>query len=316
MEAMASFVPAYIGAHNRGLLKEKVCQTNEILKACTLCPRACGVNRLSGEKGICQTGEHAIVSSFAPHFGEESPLVGQHGSGTIFFAGCNLLCIFCQNYDISHEREGMEFSSDDLAKAMLSLQDRGCPNINFVTPTHVVPQILAGVDKAADGGLRIPLVYNSSGFDRVDTLAILEGVFDIYMPDFKFWDSRVAEELSSAPDYPEVAREALKEMHRQVGDLVLNGQGIAQRGLLIRHLVLPEGLAGTRGVMRFLAKEISTNSYVNIMPQYRPCGRASEVPALSRGITDQEFEKAIEMAQEEGVTRLDERRRAFALRWF
>jgi putative pyruvate formate lyase activating enzyme len=313
---MASFVPAFIKTRDRGLLKEKIRQANEILKACSLCPRACGVDRLSGEKGICQTAEHAIVSSYGPHFGEENPLVGEHGSGTIFFAGCNLLCIFCQNYEISHEVEGMEFSAKDLAKAMLSLQDRGCHNINFVTPTHVVPQILAGVDKAADGGLRIPLVYNSSGFDKVETLAILEGVFDIYMPDFKFWDARVAEELCSAPDYPEVAREALKEMYRQVGDLVLDEHGIAQRGLLIRHLVLPEGLAGTRGVMRFLAKEISAKSYVNVMPQYRPCGRASEVPALRRALTDKEYKEAIEMAHHEGITRLDERKRVFMLRWF
>lgn len=312
---MASFRPAYIETHNRDLLNEKIDQAYEILKACTLCPRACGVDRLSGEKGICQTGEHAIVSSYNPHFGEESPLVGNHGSGTIFFARCNLLCVFCQNYDISHEGEGVEFSSEQLAIAMLFLQDKGCPNINFVTPTHVVPQILAALDKAIEAGLRVPLVYNTGGYDRSETLAILDGVFDIYMPDFKFWDPKVAEELSDAPDYPEVAREALKEMHRQVGDLVMDQQGIAQRGLLIRHLVLPEGLAGTRQVMRFLAREISPDSYVNIMAQYRPCGRASEVPALTRTITEEELQEAIQTAHNEGITRLDERKRAFVLRW-
>ena len=312
---MASFKPAYIETYNRGLLKKKIDQAYEVLKACTLCPRACGVDRLSGEKGICQTGEHAIVSSYNPHFGEESPLVGNHGSGTIFFARCNLLCIFCQNYDISHEGEGVEFSSEQLAMTMLSLQDKGCPNINFVTPTHVVPQILAALDKAIEAGLRVPLVYNTGGYDRSETLAILDGVFDIYMPDFKFWDPKVAEELSDAPDYPEVAREALKEMHRQVGDLVMDQQGVAQRGLLIRHLVLPDGLAGTRQVMRFLAREISPDSYVNIMAQYRPCGRASEVPALTRTITEEEHQEAIQIAHNEGITRLDERKRVFMLHW-
>jgi putative pyruvate formate lyase activating enzyme len=313
---MGSFAPAYIETRNQGLLKGKIHQAYEIIKTCTLCPRGCGVDRSSDEKGICLTGERAIVSSYSPHFGEETPLVGQNGSGTIFFARCNLLCIFCQNYDISHEGEGVEFSSEDLAKAMLYLQERGCHNINFVTPSHTVPQILAAVDKAVEAGLQIPLVYNSSGYDRTDTLALLEGVFDIYMPDFKFWDPKVAEGLSDAPDYPEVARDALREMHRQVGDLVLDGQGIAQRGLLIRHLVLPEGLAGTKHVMRFLAKEISPNSYVNVMAQYRPCGRASDVPALRRGISDEEYQEAIAVAQQEGITRLDERKRAFVLRWF
>ncbi|MCK4487660.1 MAG: radical SAM protein, partial [Desulfobacterales bacterium] len=200
-------------------------------------------------------------------------------------------------------------------RAMLFLQDRGCHNINFVTPTHVVPQILAALDKAIEGGLRVPLVYNTGGYDRSETLAILDGVFDIYMPDFKYWDPKVAEELSDAPDYPEVAREALKEMHRQVGDLVMDEQGIAQRGVLIRHLVLPEGLAGTRQIMRFLAREISPNSYVNIMAQYRPCGRASEVPALRRSITDEEYQEAIQMAHDEGINRLDERKRVFLFHW-
>jgi putative pyruvate formate lyase activating enzyme len=198
---------------------------------------------------------------------------------------------------------------------MLFLQDKGCPNINFVTPTHVVPQILAALDKAIEAGLRVPLVYNSGGYDRSETLAILDGVFDIYMPDFKYWDSKVAEELCDAPDYPERARKALKEMHRQVGDLVMDGQGIAQRGLLIRHLVLPEGLAGTRQVMRFLAGEISPNTYVNIMAQYRPCGQASEVQALRRSITEEEHQEAIQMANQEGITRLDERKRAFMFHW-
>ncbi len=312
---MASFEPAYVETYSRGLLKEKIDQAFEILKACTLCPRACGVDRLSGELGGCLTGEQAIVSSYSPHFGEEHPLVGDHGSGTIFFARCHLLCIFCQNYDISHEGEGVPISSEGLANAMLFLQGSGCHNINFVTPSHVVPQILAALEKAIELGLRVPLVYNTGGYDKPETLRILEGIFDIYMPDVKCWDPRVAEELCDVPDYPEVVREALKEMHRQVGDLVMNGHGIAQQGLLVRHLVLPEGLAGTRQAMRFLAKEISPNSYVNIMAQYRPCGRASEVQALGRSITDEEYQEAIQVAHEEGITRLDERRRAFVFHW-
>jgi putative pyruvate formate lyase activating enzyme len=312
---MDPFEPAYIETYNTGLLKKKIAQAYEILEACTLCPRECGVDRLSDELGFCQTGEHAIVSSYNPHFGEESPLVGNHGSGTIFFARCNLLCLFCQNYEISHEGEGVPFSSEELAKAMILLQNRGCHNINFVTPSHVVPQILAALDKAIALGLRVPLVYNTGGYDKTETLGILEGVFDIYMPDFKFWDSKVAEKFCDAPDYPEIARKALKEMHRQVGDLVVNEEEIAQKGLLIRHLVLPEGLAGTREAMRFLAREVSSNSYVNIMAQYRTCGRASEVTALRRSITDEEYQEAIQMANEEGITRLDERRRTFVLRW-
>jgi putative pyruvate formate lyase activating enzyme len=299
---MAVFTPAYVETRERGLLKEKIDEAYEILKACTVCPRTCGVDRLSGEKGICETGEQALVSSYSPHFGEESPLVGSHGSGTIFFARCNLLCIFCQNYDISHEGQGVECSTEELANAMLLLQDRGCPNIN-------------SVDKAVELGLRVPLVYNTSGYDRSETLAVLDGIFDIYMPDFKFWDRKVAQDLCDAPDYPEMAREALREMHRQVGDLALDDQEVAQRGLLIRHLVLPEGMAGTRQIMRFLATEISPNSYVNVMAQYRPCGQASQVPALRRSITDKEHEEAIEMARQEGITRLDDRRRAFVLQW-
>jgi len=313
---MGSFAPAYIETRHRGLLKEKIDQAYEILKACTLYPRECGVDRLSGEKGICQTGEYALVSSYNPHFGEENPLVGRNGSGTIFFAQCNLLCIFCQNYDISHQGEGVEFSSQDLTRVMLSLQARGCHNINFVTPSHVVPQILTALDKATEGGLKVPLVYNTSGYDKAETLDILEGVFDIYMPDFKFWDPEVADQLCDAPNYPAVARRAFREMHRQVGDLMLDEQEIAQRGLLVRHLVLPEEMAGTREVMEFLAKEISVNTYVNIMAQYRQCGRAAEVPSLRRSISDEEYQQAVDLACQEGITRLDERKRVFALQWF
>jgi putative pyruvate formate lyase activating enzyme len=311
-----AFVPAYMETQERGLLKSKIDGAQEILASCRLCPRCCGVDRLSGEMGVCRTGDEAVVSSFSAHFGEEDPLVGRNGSGTIFFSGCGLLCIFCQNYEISHRLDGDPFSSDDLAGAMVSLQNSGCHNINFVTPTHVVPQILAALEKAIGAGLRIPLVYNSSGYDKVETLRLLEGVIDIYMPDFKFWDDKVAEKMCGAPDYPQVARAALKEMHNQVGDLVVDVNGIAQRGLLVRHLVLPEGLAGTREIMRFLARQISKDSYVNVMSQYRPCGRAADVAAFRRCITDDEYQSALRMAMEEGITRLDERKRTFVLRWF
>jgi putative pyruvate formate lyase activating enzyme len=253
------------------------------------------------------------VSSACAHYGEEAPLVGRNGSGTIFMTHCSLLCLFCQNFDISHEGQGREVTAEQLASFMIDLQQAGCHNINFVTPTHMMPQILEAVDIAAGQGLRVPLVYNSGGYDRVQSLELLEGVFDIYMPDFKFWDADVAKAACNAPDYPAVARAALKEMHRQVGDLVVDDDGIARKGLLVRHLVLPQGLAGTAEVMRFIAAEISTRTYVNIMPQYRPCGRAAEIDALATRISPREFEAALAAAREAGITRLDPPRRVFAL---
>ena len=308
---MPSFEPAYIETFNKGLLAEKIKTANELLKSCTLCPRKCEVDRLSGETGICKTGDKAYISSFNAHFGEEAPLVGINGSGTIFFTHCNLLCIFCQNYDISHLGHGEEMTNEQMAGIMLHLQNAGCHNINFVTPSHVVPQILSAVEIAVKNGLSVPLVYNTGGYDRVETLKLLEGVFDIYMPDFKFWDSEVAETMCKAGDYPEVARNALVEMHRQVGDLVTDESGIARRGLLLRHLVLPSGLAGTREIMRFIASKISKNTYVNIMPQYRPCGRAGEVKELSVYLSKKDFQVALQEAMEEGIERLDSRRRRF-----
>jgi len=308
---MPSFEPAYIETFNKGLLAEKIKTANELLKSCTLCPRKCEVDRLSGETGICKTGDKAYIASFNAHFGEEAPLVGINGSGTIFFTHCNLLCIFCQNYDISHLGHGEEMSNEQMAGIMLHLQNAGCHNINFVTPSHVVPQILSAVEVAVKNGLSVPLVYNTGGYDRVETLKLLEGVFDIYMPDFKFWDSEVAETMCKAGDYPEVARNALVEMHRQVGDLVTDESGIARRGLLLRHLVLPSGLAETREIMRFIASKISKNTYVNIMPQYRPCGRAAEVKELSVYLSKKDFQAALQEAMEEGIERLDSRRRRF-----
>ena len=308
---MPSFEPAYIETFNKGLLAEKIKTANELLKSCTLCPRKCEVDRLSGETGICKTGDKAYISSFNAHFGEEAPLVGINGSGTIFFTHCNLLCIFCQNYDISHLGHGEEMSNEQMAGIMLHLQNAGCHNINFVTPSHAVPQILSAVEIAVKNGLSVPLVYNTGGYDRVETLKLLEGVFDIYMPDFKFWDSEVAETMCKAGDYPEVARNALVEMHRQVGDLVTDESGIARRGLLLRHLVLPSDLAGTREIMRFIASKISKNTYVNIMPQYRPCGSAAEVKELSVYLSEKDFNAALHEAMEEGIERLDSRRRRF-----
>lgn len=300
--------PAYLKLAAEGLLEERVAKAQEILKSCRLCPRECKVNRLAGEIGYCRTGAHAVVSSYSPHFGEEDPLVGRGGSGTIFFTHCNLLCLFCQNYEISHLGEGQEVGPDRLAKFMLTLQEMGCHNINFVTPTHVVPQILSALGLAIAGGLRIPLVYNTGGYDSLETLKLLDGLVDIYMPDLKFMDGEVAYKLCRARDYPQRAKEAIKEMHRQVGDLIINEKGLAERGLLIRHLVMPGGLAGTREAMRFLAQEISKNTYVNIMAQYRPCGEASKYPPLNRRITQAEYDEALAIAQEEGIHRLDQRR--------
>jgi len=312
---MTQWEPVYLDTKRKGLLASKARQAQRMLERCVLCPRRCEVNRVSGQKGVCRTGVCAVVSSYGPHFGEETPLVGTGGSGTIFFTHCNLLCLFCQNYEISHLGQGTETPPRDLAQMMLDLQETGCHNINFVTPSHVVPQILASLDIAADLGLRLPLVYNTGGYDAVSTLRLLEGVFDIYMPDFKFWDPQVAQAACMAPDYPEVARKALMEMHRQVGDLVLDGRGLARRGILLRHLVLPEDRAGTEQVMDFVAREICPDTYVNIMAQYRPCGRASEIPGLDRSPSRREYERAVAAAKAAGLKRLDRRERVFAFEW-
>ena len=246
-----------------------------------------------------------MVSSYGPHFGEEAPLVGMQGSGTIFFTYCNLRCLFCQNYTISQLGDGNRVSRDELADMMLSLQDKGCHNINVVTPTHVVPYILDALELAASKGLNIPLVYNTGGYDSLETLKLLDGVVDIYMPDMKYSDKKTAEQLSGIKDYPEANRAAIKEMHRQVGDLQVNNQGVAQRGLLIRHLVLPNRLAGTKEIVRFLAREISTHTYLNIMAQYRPSYKASTAPLVSRPLNGEEFNEAITLAHQYGLHRLD-----------
>lgn len=299
--------PSYVALHESGELQRRADRALELLRECTVCPRACRVDRTQEQREcFCGGGERALVCSAAPHFGEERPLVGSGGSGTIFFAGCNLGCIFCQNYEISHGREGREVSCRELANIMVGLQRRGCHNINFVSPSHFVPQILAALGPAIEGGLNVPLVYNTGGYDSPKTLRLLDGVIDIYMPDAKYADPEVAEALSGAADYPQVMRAAITEMHRQVGDLQIGDDGIARRGLLVRHLVMPGGLAGTPEIMQFLAS-LSEDTYVNVMAQYRPCYRAHEYPEISRRITRDEYWEAVQAALDAGLHRLDDR---------
>ena len=297
----------YLILHEQGELNDRIVKARQRLAPCRVCPRQCRIDRLADEKGICRTGARASVSSYSPHFGEESPLVGSGGSGTIFLTHCNLLCVFCQNYEISHLGQGVETDEGQLSSMMVSLQRQGCHNINFVTPSHVVPQILAALPKAIEKGLTVPLVYNSSGYDSVETLQLLHGIFDIYMPDFKFWTRESGARFARAPDYPEVAQRAILEMHRQVGDLVMDAEGVATKGLLVRHLVMPGGLDETREILRFLAREVSIDTYVNVMDQYRPCGQAYQYPPIDRRLTNGEFQEALKMAGEAGLQRLDEK---------
>lgn len=299
--------PGYLKLHEAGKLLERAKTVREMLAECLLCPRKCQVDRLKEARGVCKTGSLAMVSSYNAHFGEESPLVGSHGSGTIFFTHCNLGCVFCQNYEISHLGEGIAVSDEQLAGIMINLQDQGCHNINFVTPSHVVPQILAALSLAIEQGLCVPLIYNSSGYDSVETLRFLDGIVDIYMPDFKFWSADTAKQYCKAPDYPERARAAVKEMHRQVGDLDINTAGIAAKGLLVRHLVMPDGLDETREIMEFISREISPGTYVNVMDQYRPCGAADRLSPINRALSSEEYKIALRLAKDAGLSRLDQR---------
>jgi putative pyruvate formate lyase activating enzyme len=303
--------PAYLDLLESGELKTRVAEAYRHLSICDVCAWECPVNRRAGKLGACRTGERAKISSYGPHLGEEDPLRGWRGSGTIFFTRCNLRCQFCQNHDISQTDSGYEVDPEDLAGIMLELQQLGCHNINFVSPTHVVPQIMAGVLIAAQAGLRIPLVYNTGGYDSMAMLKLLDGVIDIYMPDMKYADPEIAKRYSKIQNYPEINQIAVKEMHRQVGDLALDANGLATRGLLVRHLILPENLAGTDQIVKFLAQEISTNTYLNLMDQYRPSYRAHHYPELNRRITHQEYEEAVQMAHQAGLNRLDERRSFF-----
>jgi len=301
----------YLNLIESGELSRRVAQSYNRLTSCNICAHKCGVNRREGELGICKTGGKAKISSYGRHMGEENPLRGYQGSGTIFFTRCNLRCQYCQNHDISQSDSGNEIEPEDLAGFMLELQDAGCHNINFVSPSHVVPQIMAGVLIAAQAGLNIPLVYNTGGYDSMPTLTLLNGVIDIYMPDMKYADPQIAERYSKIPDYPRVNRIAVKEMHSQVGDLLLDERGIAKRGLLIRHLILPNNLAGTDHIIKYIAEEISKNTYLNLMDQYRPAYRAHHYPELNRRISQEEYDKAVFMAESAGLTRLDERRSNF-----
>jgi putative pyruvate formate lyase activating enzyme len=276
------------------------------LENCDLCARYCRVNRRQSIRGaICRTGERAVIYSSGPHHGEEDCLRGWRGSGTIFFSWCNLRCVYCQNWEIAWHGEGQEVSDEELAQMMLRLQALGCHNINLVTPSHVVAQILAAVDIAAEQGLRLPLVYNTSGYDSLEALTLLDGVVDIYMPDMKYGDAELARKYSHVREYVRFNQAAVREMHRQVGDLVINADGLAEHGLLVRHLVLPNDISGTEAVLKFLAEEISTNTYLNLMGQYRPCYRAGDYPGLDRPITRAEFSEALAMAHRYGLHRLD-----------
>lgn len=298
-----TFIPAYKLLPS-GALSEKIQEAEEILKECALCPRECRVNRTSDEIGFCKTGNKPFISNWGPHFGEESPLVGRYGSGTIFLGNCNLGCLFCQNYSISHLGEGAEMSFDRLADIMLVLQQGGCHNINFVTPTHRMPMILRSLQIASKKGLNISIVYNCGGYESLHAIKLLEGIVDIYMPDFKYIDPQMAKKYSYAEDYPEAAKAAIKEMHRQVGDLIID-KGVALRGLLVRHLVLPEGIAGTSGIVKFIAEKISIDTYINIMDQYHPYYKAFDNPPLNRRITNKEYKEALRLAQEAGLKRID-----------
>jgi putative pyruvate formate lyase activating enzyme len=290
---------------NVSSLAERAERLNARLSECDICPRRCRVNRKAGERGVCRVGGNAAVASFGPHFGEEAPLVGNNGSGTVFFSGCNLRCVFCQNYEISHMGEGGEVSAERLAGIFLSIQRMGCHNLNLVTPTHVTSQIVEALSLASSGGLSIPVVYNCGGYESVDTLQELEGVVDIYMPDVKFLDAEPAGRYCDAPDYPEVVRAALTEMDRQVGPLSLDLHGIALRGVLVRHLVMPGEASTTRRVIDFLADEIGKDTYLNLMHQYRPCGRALEFPEIGRRTAAGEWREARDYALEKGMFRLD-----------
>jgi putative pyruvate formate lyase activating enzyme len=300
------WISAYEKLEKEGKLVQRVNQAYALFENCHLCPRRCGVNRKKGERGFCRAPMKVVVFSVQPHFGEEISLVGQHGSGTIFFSNCNLRCIFCQNWPISHEGQGKECEDEELAEMMLKLQQIGCHNINLVTPTHVMPNILNATRMALKKDLRVPLVYNTSGYERLEILKILDGVVDIYMPDMKYMDPNQAAKYSAgASDYPELTKKAIIEMNRQVGVFQTDKQGIALRGVIIRHLVMPNRVAGTEKFVKWVAQALPKSTYVNIMPQYRVEYKAYEHPEIARGITVQEFLEAMEWAEKNGLTNLD-----------
>lgn len=299
-----SFQPAYLRLLETGELQKRTEEAYQRMEHCELCAVRCRVNRRAGKLGSCRTGEKARLSSYGPHMGEEAPLSGWRGSGTVFFAGCSLRCQFCQNYDISQMSGGTLVEPEDLSKVFLELQTYGCHNINLVTPSHVIPQILAAVTLAAQAGLRLPLVYNTGGYDSIDSLRLLDGVIDIYMPDMKYSNAQVARRYSKVINYPHANQESVLEMYRQVGDLQVDEKGIATHGLLVRHLVLPNGLAGTKEITGFLASEISSNTYLNLMNQYRPAFDARLYASINRPITTKEYVEAVAIARQAGLSRL------------
>ena len=306
----ADYEPAYLRLHRSGELARRAEAAVASLSHCLACPRDCGVDRLAGRTAVCRTGRYARVASYGPHHGEEDCLRGRRGSGTIFFSMCNLRCVFCQNHDISQTpRAGVEVTPQRLAAIMLELQALGCHNINFVTPEHIVPQILEALPIAVETGLRLPLVYNTSAYDALESLTHMDGIIDIYMPDFKIWDPAMARLYLKAENYPEAARRAIQEMHRQVGPLVMDEDGVAQRGVLVRHLVMPEDIAGTAAIMRFLAHDVSPDTYVNIMDQYRPSWRVGPqtYSPINRRVSAAEFDEAFAAARLVGLSRLDKR---------
>ncbi len=305
----AGFRPAYLRLQESGGLQGRVERALGLLEDCTLCPRDCHVDRLHDKFAVCKTGRHAVVSRYFPHRGEEDCLRGWNGSGTIFFGWCNLRCVFCQNYETSWEGAGQKATAGEMAEMMIRLQELGCHNINFVTPEHVVPQILEALPGAIERGLRLPLVYNTSAYDSLESIELMDGVIDIYMPDFKFWDPEMARHYSKARNYPEAARRVIQRMHEQVGDLVLDENGLALRGVILRHLVMPGGIAGTREIMEWVARELGPNTYVNVMAQYYPAGKVGrkEYVEINRRLTAREFEEAVAAARAAGLHRLDPR---------
>jgi putative pyruvate formate lyase activating enzyme len=312
---MGMWAPSYLQLDASGELDQRIEKLYQILESCELCPRKCHVNRLENEQGVCRSGKELMVSSYGPHFGEEAPLVGRGGSGTIFLTNCNLLCVYCQNYEISHLGYGHVRSAEQVAQYMMSLQNRGCHNINFVTPTHFTPQLVKATKLAIGKGLRLPLVWNCGGYENPETIDLMEGIIDIYMPDMKYGEAEPAKQFSNAPDYFPVCKEVVKKMHHQVGDLHIDPRGIAQRGLLIRHLVLPNDLAGSENVLTFIAEEVSKNTYVNVMSQYRPEGKAHHFERLNRYPRRKVFTKVITMATKLGLTRGLQSKHMFRLTW-
>jgi len=309
---MDDWRPSYLALHASGELHDRAQRALALLDGnrCRVCPRLCKVDRLSDQPGLCRVGRHAVVASHFAHFGEEDCLRGVRGSGTIFFSGCNLRCVFCQNHEISWQLQGERVTRRRLARMMLELQELGCHNINWVTPEHVVPQILEALPLAVEGGLRVPAVYNTSAYDSPESLELMDGVVDVYMPDFKLWSPELTRRYLAKRDYAEVARHSVVEMQRQVGDLVLDEHDMARRGLILRHLVMPGLLDETEAILRFIATELGPGTYVNLMAQYYPAGRTGEFPEIDRHLHRDEFERALELADDLGLRRHDRRSRA------